>query len=267
MNDSGVVVGESHSNERFEQAFISTPGPNGTYQPVSLGSNGGTVSAATGINNAGTAIGWTDVPGQWKNHAFVGTSSNDIGTLGGQNSAATAINDKGQVVGWSNIATDWTPPTNPQSYYTPQPTHAFLYQNGKMIDLGTLPGYADSAATAINASGLIVGHVSNTQDAIYTGSYSMFSSPVHAALFDPQTGPVDLNGLLPPNSGWVLQDATGINASGQIVGWGTYNGQEEAFLLNPGSGSPQAVPEPTTLALFGLALAATAIRRGRRRAG
>jgi probable HAF family extracellular repeat protein len=44
---------------------------------------------------------------------------------------------------------------------------------------------------------------------------------------------VDLNSFLPTNSGWVLYGATGINDLGQIVGDGTHNGLNRAFLLTP----------------------------------
>ena len=43
----------------------------------------------------------------------------------------------------------------------------------------------------------------------------------------------DLNGMIPSNSNWVLTEATGINDAGQIVGNGTHNGAQRAFLLNP----------------------------------
>jgi len=43
----------------------------------------------------------------------------------------------------------------------------------------------------------------------------------------------DLNKLIPQNSGWVLKQATGINDSGQIVGWGMLHKQIHAFLLSP----------------------------------
>jgi probable HAF family extracellular repeat protein len=39
--------------------------------------------------------------------------------------------------------------------------------------------------------------------------------------------------MIPAGSGWVLIEAQGINASGQIVGMGTHNGQEHAYLLTP----------------------------------
>ena len=46
---------------------------------------------------------------------------------------------------------------------------------------------------------------------------------------------IDLNSLIPSNSGWVLGRAQAINDLGQIVGFGYYNGQTRAFLLNPTS--------------------------------
>jgi probable HAF family extracellular repeat protein len=52
----------------------------------------------------------------------------------------------------------------------------------------------------------------------------------------------DLNSptLLPPNSGWVLSSATGINDSQQVVGYGYYNGSTSyhAFLWTLGVGAP-----------------------------
>jgi probable HAF family extracellular repeat protein len=53
-------------------------------------------------------------------------------------------------------------------------------------------------------------------------------------------GFVDLNPLIDPLSGWTLEAANGINASGQIVGYGIGpDGDTDAFLLTP-------VPEPST---------------------
>ncbi|MBV9274591.1 MAG: hypothetical protein JO333_11905, partial [Verrucomicrobia bacterium] len=55
---------------------------------------------------------------------------------------------------------------------------------------------------------------------------------LHAFLYTAGTVQ-DLNNLLATNPGWILQTATGINNAGQIVGYGTINGQIHAFLLTP----------------------------------
>jgi len=73
----------------------------------------------------------------------------DLGTLGGDRSEATAINESGQIVGGASL---------PDGTF-----HAFLFANGVMSDLGTLPGYKSSYATAINDRGQIVG-TSSTSD-------------------------------------------------------------------------------------------------------
>ena len=44
---------------------------------------------------------------------------------------------------------------------------------------------------------------------------------------------LDLNTLIPGNSGWKLREATGINDKGQICGNGLFNDQKRAFLLTP----------------------------------
>ena len=43
----------------------------------------------------------------------------------------------------------------------------------------------------------------------------------------------DLNSVIPGGSGWTLIEATSINSSGQIVGFGTINRQTHAFVLMP----------------------------------
>ena len=59
----------------------------------------------------------------------------------------------------------------------------------------------------------------------------------HAALwFCKQT--LDLNYLIPADSGWKLIRASAINDRGQIVGLGRLNGKTRAFLLTPVSMGP-----------------------------
>jgi hypothetical protein len=77
-------------------------------------------------------------------------------------------------------------------------------------------------------------------------------------------GPLlDLNSLIAPNSGWVLQSATGISDSGQIVGYGTYKGERRGFVLTP-MPAPLPVPEPGSLAVFVLLAGAVGVRAARK---
>src|SRR4029077_5202320 len=67
----------------------------------------------------------------------------DLGTLGGASSYARGINDLGHVVGYSETAG--------------AQIHGFIWQNGWMSDLGTLPGGTYSDAHAINNADQVVG--------------------------------------------------------------------------------------------------------------
>jgi len=87
----------------------------------------------------------------------------DLGTLGGTASFASALNDLGQVTG---VALNGVP--DPYSILaigdgtTSTQTHGFLWQNGKMQDLGTLGG-PDSFAIFTNDRSQVAG-VSYTND-------------------------------------------------------------------------------------------------------
>src|SRR5262249_30238248 len=109
-------------------------------------------------------------------------------------------------------------------------THAFLYSGGAMFDLGTLGG-VNSQANAINGSFGPAIRIVGTSELPGTAA-------THAFLFE--NGVItDLNTRLPAGSGWILETATGINMSGDIVGTGVHDGARHAYRLS----------RPATLAL------------------
>ena len=76
----------------------------------------------------------------------------DLGTLGGDASAAYGINDKGQVVGWASTNAAGAEPT----------IHAFLWTDGKMQDLDTVPNLENPPGTeahAVNNRGEVAGGI------------------------------------------------------------------------------------------------------------
>lgn len=225
INNAGQVVGRS-------QVAI-TPGtsPNTDMAPyhafvynggrlTDLGTLGGNNSAAYGINNSGYVVGTSQIAGDAATRAFIYRSGRmvDLGTLGGSNSTAYGINDARHVVGSSDL------PGNTR-------THAFLYDGVTMKDLGTLGGLS-SVAKAVNNAGQIVGTSRINNQPYDPLNYSTYSQ---AFLYD-KGRMVNLNDLPEVRrSGWILLEATAINNSGQIVGYGYIkgDGRFRAFLLTP----------------------------------
>ncbi len=252
INSQGLAVGES-DNHSVSSAVLWTNGV-----PLDLGTLGGTSGAARGINASGEVAGYSGIPTR-SAEAFVwskATGMQGLGFLpGGDYSAAEAINRFGQVVGASNgnnvfYAFIWSKTTGMQNlgklpgydgsaayainnlgqvaglsdcFNCSLETHATLWSKtkGSMLDLGVLPGALSSGAFGINNVGQVVGAV----------FYSLNDN--RAFVWSPSTGMLDLNTLIPANSGWFLGYALAINDKGQIVGNGTLNGQGEAFLLTP----------------------------------
>ena len=212
INNHGVVVGRARAADLEMHTFV--------YQGnrlIDSGTGGGRFANAMQVLDDGTTVGFSETTESLSKsiyapdlefHAFIfrdGTPV-DLGTLGG-NSYGVAINTHGQVVG---------------TYDTNNQTRGFFYEDGRMTDLGSFNGRRYTHPHAINDDGIIVGGSSNAS--IEPGAFIYIDGTYH-----------DLTSLLVNNtdSQWSLEHARDINNQGQIVGWGRYESQELAFLLNP----------------------------------
>jgi probable HAF family extracellular repeat protein len=238
INNSAVIVGDTRS--ATPDGFIY----DGTT--LTIINTGGVADDASDINASGEVVG--DVETSATSNVFQAMSYNgtihDLGTLPGtDNSFATLINAPGNIAGWSgNVFPNSSVPktrteaaeltllsltTSGAALSIGETSEflggdAFFYDAAtqKMTDLGNLGG-GFSAPLAMNDSGDIVGISLNA-----AGEYNAF--------FDDGTTMENLNSLLPASSGWTLFDATGINNAGDIVGFGEFDGNFEAFMLTPG---------------------------------
>jgi probable HAF family extracellular repeat protein len=167
-----------------------------TAAPVVLGAiTNGNLSAAGGVNNAGRIVGQSgNVAFSYQNGSFFDLSFQGAGT----NGVAYAINDAGTVVGQINNHPFFTTGLNVVQYLNERNGSGFAYD--------------------INASGNIVG---------VTGS-------THGATLWEGTTPNTLNNLVTNLNSWDLQTATDISDDGRIVGYGTLDGDQHAYLLVPG---------------------------------
>ncbi len=205
INSSGQTAG-----------LLSTP--NGQLGFLSSGlafvtfSLGGSHTDVSDLNDNGQAVGWSYLPSDSAQHAFVfgNGAIHDLNALIPANSGwtllqATAINNAGQVVGYGRF--------NAQD-------RAFLYTPGQpatVVDLGTLGG-SFSWAADVNASGQVAGysHTSNGQQ--------------HAFLYS-NGAMIDLGTLGGTNSA-----ATALNDAGQVTGWAytANNNSQRAFRFSGG---------------------------------
>jgi probable HAF family extracellular repeat protein len=164
-----------------------------------------TIDPYTGLP-AGLAVIWKD-----------GKIFN-LGTLGGNQSGAGAVNRRGEVVGGALTPTpDPFPGRTPYLNYfylgNGTESHAFLWRNGNMKDLGTLGG-PDSAAFLVNEEGQVAG----TSDVDFNVNPVTGGPTVHPFLW--QHGDmIDLVASAPEGMfGGTYGIAAWLNDKGQVLG-------------------------------------------------
>ncbi len=222
ITDSGLVAGFS------ENGLIDPLTGNPEFQAVlfkdgsiiALGTLGGNESGASGVNDRGQVTGYAQ---NLVSDPFFGTQvraflwekgvMRDLGTLGGPDALAELVNENGQVAGWSLTNSIVNPATGIPTQ------HPFLWENGRMKDLGTIGGTAVYLINNLNERGQIVGGMNVAGDQSF-----------HPFLWD-GTSLRDLGTF-----GGDFGSADWISETGQVVGWACTAGCQalHAFLWSRG---------------------------------
>lgn len=246
LNDNGVVVG-SYITDGTELSG-GFRWSNGKFEILPTFAPGHQV--AEGINESGYIFGramhetFQVDPTAWDPNL----NDYQIGTFGWGGNAYDG-NGWGQVVGASSL-----------DYYN---THAFLWEDGIMHDIGALPGFSLARAYAINNKREVVGYSGSTlndhgfywteetgmidlgnlgyawgssatdinEDGVIVGYTTRADGRVAAVWHDFQI--YDLSTLLVNGDGWRLNGAFGINDLGQIVGMAYRNNVGVGFIATP----------------------------------
>jgi probable HAF family extracellular repeat protein len=198
INDRGDIVGGVTTPAGAQRAFL--------YRDGVMHDLGAFGVFASAINNRGQIL-MTFYDRAARTGIYENGALHPLPMIGSIN-GGLAINDSGSVAGWYvNVSGE--------------ERHAFLYSRTGLVDLRrgdeTL-----SFANSINKHDEVVGFWIKVGRPDGGARGFLYKDGVR----------IDLNDLLPPNSGWRITSADHINDSGQIVGTGLLNGEARVYLLS-----------------------------------
>jgi probable HAF family extracellular repeat protein len=208
VSDSREVVGSydflDNNPVDIRRGFYCDPTGNYLTMPT-LGGQG---SGASDINAFGQIVGLAEDTSDHPRAATwdLGASVQSLG-VGGELSSSSGINNRGQIIG------TWVD--------TQDQVHGFFLDQGSILDLPALLPFQNAIPADINQAGFVVGESSNQ------------GTSRHAVIWDRQQNVTDLQTLIPANSGWDLETATGINDLGEISGFGFLQGKKRGYRLTP----------------------------------
>ena len=135
---------------------------------IDLGTLGGYESFAQAINNHNQVVGWAlnltpasvniwedwpfPFPTQQRAVLLENGAAVDLGTLGGPSAWATDINDNRQIIGQSFTAVATGKKNQADGWGFSRPMAGFIWENGKMTDLGKL-GWALGPCLFVSITG------------------------------------------------------------------------------------------------------------------
>ena len=226
INPRGQIVGQVYNDDFSIQRPVLWNSSNSALVYLPQMSSEFPRSLASSINNAGNILGDECALDNVHCHAAFWASSTSspvaLAPPGGEFIYTDivfehAINNAGNMIGYAFNAdytvqrgVYWASSTSPAVLLSTSPNEFPIFLSG-----------------AINDHREIVGQIYNAD---FTDS--------HALLWrSPTAQGINLNTLIPVDSGWILLGAHGINNRGEIVGRGRLNGIRHAFLLIPVHGS------------------------------
>lgn len=242
INNRGQIVGNTFGLNQPSRAFLYSGGV-----MRDIGSLAGGVTAASDINDAGDIVGNSVLQVHYP-FAYIYRNGlmRNLGSLpGSDRSVAAAINNRGVIAGSSGVGPSQGPNGNQ--------SHAVIWKNGHIRDLGTLGGL-NSYGHDINELGQVTGYSSYAGGDYPNDEYGGFiwtngrmrdiGAPAGGNQVQPQAinnlgqvvgiynrggqqrafvygylgGTHDLGALVDPAQGWWIMAAHDINDRGQITG-------------------------------------------------